>query len=304
MPINLQIDEPKRKLDSKDGALVVEEINTSSPIIFRSEYSGALANDPATDNIFEIAFPDEEDTVKGITLGFKLDKKENLYNLSYALWEGKKYNLDFTGIKPHLLIYYKTNFNGEVFVQGFDARSRPSEPSSGVPGQVQYTAPRQFTAPQQVTVPPQTVLRQTGVPQQVTVPQQVIIIQRDGAPQTPVSEYRRQQPPATPAPPPAPGWKPNYNQSPANVTPQIPTADNYQNYRVQAGAYNSNLNAQEAYNHLSAVGLTRENGFNLTIEQSGGITRVALTGVLGVDLPQVAQFCGYAGFQEILAVRE
>jgi cell division septation protein DedD len=99
-------------------------------------------------------------------------------------------------------------------------------------------------------------------------------------------------------------WKADYTQGAASVKPQVATAGNYQTYRVQIGAYKNDVNAKEAYNRLVTVGLTGINGFNLVTEPNGGNTRILLTGVLGVDLPQVAQFCGYAGFKEIMAVKE
>jgi hypothetical protein len=313
MPILLQVEEPKRKLDIKNGEVVVEETNFATPVKFDPEQRGALANDPGRSDIFEITFPDNERTV---TLGFALDKMESRYDLSYAIVDRKKFIIDFSGAKPHLMIYYQANFHGEVFVQGLEpdsqkdgeSRSHSGRENSitivnsdktraeapGAPRQV--TAPRQAVAPQQVTAPSQAVApRQVTVRQQAMAPQQVPPQQAIAAPQQqPLSQPVRS----------GSAWKPDYTQGPASIKPQIASPNNYQTYRVQVGAYKTDVNAQDAYNRLVTVGLTGINGFSLAAEPNGDTTRIVLTGVYGVDIPQVAQFCGYAGFKEILVIKE
>ncbi|MDR3338007.1 MAG: hypothetical protein LBT16_12475 [Treponema sp.] len=302
MPILLQIEEPKRKLDIKNGEVVVEETNFATPTKFDPEQRGALANDPGRSDIFEIAFPDNEKTV---ALGFVLDKMENRYDLSYAIVDRKKFIIDFSGAKPHLMIYYQANFHGEVFVQGLESDSQKNGSYSGRENSITIVNSDKTGAPRQVASP-----RQAVAPQQVTAHQQIAVPRQFAAPPPPppaiVQQVPLQRGNVTPERQLAqsPVWKPDYTQEPARVKPQIASPNNYQTYRVQVGAYKADVNAKEAYNRLVTVGLTGINGFSLTAEPNGDTTRIVLTGVYGVDIPQVAQFCGYAGFKEILVIKE
>jgi cell division septation protein DedD len=83
-------------------------------------------------------------------------------------------------------------------------------------------------------------------------------------------------------------------QSPVmEVFPAMPDPQNGRVYRVQVGAFRSELLARRCYDRL------RDAGFSPAIEENGPPHRVVISGVPSADVPQITLKLSLAGFSEV-----
>ena len=107
--------------------------------------------------------------------------------------------------------------------------------------------------------------------------------------------------PAGPAPSPVqttPATGVFFPAPPARLTGTIPTTDSNGLYRIQVGAYSVPRNAIDAFDKLINAGLSPN------FVQSGDYISVVLAGVRAIDIAQIAQSLGNAGFPEVLVRAE
>ncbi|GHV41946.1 hypothetical protein AGMMS49546_19060 [Spirochaetia bacterium] len=116
MPVLLVFDDTLKKMDINDGEVTYQEQNSSQQVEIDITSKGSLVNEPGFNNdIFEVFFFDEK-----ITLNFSKNRAKNRFDLTSAVTDsGTRHQLRFTGAVPHLLIYYKAKFSGQVIAQGF-----------------------------------------------------------------------------------------------------------------------------------------------------------------------------------------
>ncbi|MCL2193476.1 MAG: SPOR domain-containing protein [Treponema sp.] len=85
---------------------------------------------------------------------------------------------------------------------------------------------------------------------------------------------------------------------PAVMTPRMPAPDGPGIYRVQVGSFARTALAQNCFNRL------RSAGFSPAFERFGSMYRVVIPGIRAVEMSDVAQRLGNAGFEEAWLRRE
>jgi len=103
--------------------------------------------------------------------------------------------------------------------------------------------------------------------------------------------------PSRVAPPPA-APVPVFQRPPAVMTPRMPAADGPGVYRVQVGSFARTALAQSCFDRLTTA------GFRPAFERFGSMYRVVIPGVRAVEMTEVAQRLGNAGFGEAWLRRE
>ncbi|MCL2127392.1 MAG: SPOR domain-containing protein, partial [Treponema sp.] len=104
-------------------------------------------------------------------------------------------------------------------------------------------------------------------------------------------------PAASPAAAPVPVLPPASGPS-VKIVPRMPDPQNGRIYRVQVGAFSSQVFAQECYDKVKTTGLSP------AFERYGNLHRVVISGVKAAEMPQIAQRLGAAGFKEAWAREE